>query len=71
MLSWTDDATILMSRPLGETSVIVEVFSKDHGRHAGVVRGGISRKIAPILQPGAQVNITWRARLDPPGQLYC
>ena len=64
MLSWTDDATILMSRPLGETSVIVEVFSKDHGRHAGVVRGGISRKIAPILQPGAQVNITWRARLD-------
>lgn len=64
MISWTDDAVILTSRPFGETSVIVEVFSKDQGRHAGVVRGGISRKIAPTLQPGSQVNVTWKARLN-------
>ena len=64
MLSWTDDATVLTSRPFSETSVIVEVFSKEQGRHAGVVRGGASRKIAPILQPGAQVNVTWKARLN-------
>ncbi|SLN29242.1 DNA repair protein RecO [Pseudoruegeria aquimaris] len=48
----------------GETSAIIEVFTEGHGRHAGVVRGGTSRKIAPILQPGAQLDLTWRARLE-------
>ena len=64
MITWTDDAVLLSSRPFGETAVIIEVFSQDHGRHAGVVRGGASRKIAPVLQPGAQVSVTWAARLD-------
>jgi DNA repair protein RecO (recombination protein O) len=64
MITWQDEAALLASRPFGETSVIIEVFSAAHGRHAGVVRGGASRKIAPILQPGAQVSVAWKARLD-------
>ncbi len=44
--------------------MIIEVFSEQHGRHAGVVRGGRSRKIAPILQPGGQIRVTWAARLE-------
>ena len=44
--------------------MIVEVFTPDHGRHAGVVRGGASRKMAAVLQPGAQVSVTWKARLN-------
>jgi len=64
MISWSDDAAILSSRPFGETSVIIEVFSASHGRHAGIVRGGASRKIAPTLQPGAQVSVSWKARLN-------
>ncbi len=64
MITWTDEAALLATRPFGETSVIIEVFSELHGRHAGVVRGGISRKVAPILQPGAQLAVTWKARLD-------
>lgn len=64
MIEWTDDAALLATRPLGENSVIIEVFSAHHGRCAGVVRGGTSRKIAPILQPGAQLSVTWKARLD-------
>lgn len=64
MITWTDDAALLAARPFGETGAIIEVFSAAHGRHAGVVRGGASRKIAPILQPGAQLSVTWKARLD-------
>lgn len=64
MISWRDDAAILAMRPFGESSAILEVFSATHGRHAGVVRGGASRKIAPLIQPGAQVNVAWAARLD-------
>lgn len=64
MITWTDEAALLATRPFGETSVIIEVFSEVHGRHAGVVRGGTSRKVAPMLQPGAQLSVTWKARLD-------
>jgi DNA repair protein RecO (recombination protein O) len=64
MISWQDEGAVLRVRPHGETSAIVEVFTIDHGRHVGVVRGGISRKIAPSLQPGTQIAVTWKARLD-------
>lgn len=63
-MDWRDQGALLSVRKHGETSVIIEVFTKEHGRHAGVVRGGNSRKIAPILQPGAQLDVAWRARLE-------
>lgn len=63
-MDWRDQGALLVVRKHGETSVIIEVFTEKHGRHAGVVRGGTSRKIAPILQPGAQLDVTWRARLE-------
>ena len=63
-MEWRDQGILLNTRRHGETSAIIEVFTPDHGRHAGVVRGGTSRKIAPILQPGAQLDLAWRARLE-------
>ena len=63
-MDWRDQGALLSVRKHGETSVIIDVFTSEHGRHAGVVRGGVSRKIAPILQPGAQLDVTWRARLE-------
>lgn len=64
MIEWRDEAALLATRPFGEAAVIIEVFSATHGRHAGVVRGGTSRKLAPLLQPGTQLAVTWKARLD-------
>ncbi len=64
MIEWRDEGAVLAVRTHGETSAIVEVFTAEHGRHAGVVRGGVSRKLAPVLQPGAQVQVVWTARLD-------
>ncbi len=64
MISWADEAIILASRPFGESSAIVETFTPTHGRHAGVVRGGAGRKMTPVLQPGAQVGVSWKARLN-------
>ena len=63
-MDWRDHGILLTSRRHGETAAIIEVFTEGHGRHAGVVRGGTSRKIAPILQPGAQLDVLWRARLE-------
>lgn len=63
-MEWRDRGILLSTRKHGETSAIIEVFTPLHGRHLGVVRAGTSRKLAPILQPGAQLDVTWRARLD-------
>ena len=63
-MEWRDQGILLSNRTHGESSAIIEVFTPDRGRHAGVVRGGTSRKLAPVLQPGAQLDLTWRARLE-------
>lgn len=63
-MDWRDQGILLRTRRHGEGSAIIEVFTETKGRHAGVVRGGASRKIAPVLQPGAQLDLTWRARLE-------
>jgi DNA repair protein RecO (recombination protein O) len=64
MIGWREDGTLLSVRRHGESSAIVEVFTEGHGRTVGVVRGGTSRKLAPHLQPGAQLDVAWSARLD-------
>lgn len=63
-MQWTDDGLILGVRRHGETSVVLELFTRAHGRHLGLVRGGRSRKLQPALQPGNTVRATWRARLE-------
>lgn len=62
-MDWRDEGILLAATPHGETSARIEVFSALHGRHAGIVRGGASRRMAPVLQPGAQLDLAWRARL--------
>lgn len=63
-IEWRDQGAVLRVRTHGESAAIVEVFTESHGRHAGVVRGGAGRRMAPVLQPGAQLDVTWRARLE-------
>ncbi len=62
-MEWREEGVLLATRKHGEASLIIDVFTEAHGRHAGMVRGGVSRRIAPLLQPGAQLDLTWRARL--------
>jgi DNA repair protein RecO (recombination protein O) len=63
-MEWADEAVILGVRRHGETSVIAEVMTRGRGRHLGLLRNGRSRSMQPVLQPGNQVEIKWRARLD-------
>jgi DNA repair protein RecO (recombination protein O) len=63
-MEWSDDAIVLSVRPLGESGAIVEALTRAHGRHMGLVRGGASRKMKPVLQPGNTLHLIWRARLN-------
>jgi DNA repair protein RecO (recombination protein O) len=63
-MDWRDEGILLTARRHGESSAIVEVLTRAHGRHAGVVRGGAGRRLAPVLQPGALLSLEWSARLE-------
>ncbi|HEY8567311.1 MAG TPA: DNA repair protein RecO [Beijerinckiaceae bacterium] len=63
-MQWSDEGLVLGLRRHGEAAAILEVMTRDHGRHNGLVHGGRSRRMQPVLQPGNTVHLTWRARLD-------
>ncbi len=62
-MEWTDQGIVLAARPYGEGGAIVSLLTRAHGRHAGFVPGGGSRRAKPVWQPGNLVEVTWRARL--------
>src|ERR1700726_1895596 len=63
-MEWTDEGIVLGVRRHGESSAIVELLTRGHGRHLGLVRGGAGKRMRPMLQPGNSVRAVWRARLD-------
>ena len=65
MLPATQDqpAYILHRRPFRETSVIVDLLTRDFGRVGGVVRGAKGGKRPRYsLEPFGQVAVAWRGR---------
>jgi DNA repair protein RecO (recombination protein O) len=62
-MDWTDEGIILGVRPHGETASVVELLTRAHGRHLGLVHGGRSRRMRPILQAGNHVEVSWKGRL--------
>jgi DNA repair protein RecO (recombination protein O) len=62
-MEWSDEGVILGVRGHGESGAVLELFTRQHGRHLGLVYGGRSRKLRPILQMGNHVEATWKARL--------
>jgi DNA repair protein RecO (recombination protein O) len=63
-MDWRDTGFVLTARRHGESSLIVELLTAEHGRHAGLVRGGQSPKRRALLQPGNLVAASWRGRLE-------
>ena len=62
-MEWHDRAIVLAARRHGEGGAVASLLTRDHGRHAGLVRGGAGRRLRPVLQPGNLVAVRWRARL--------
>ena len=63
-MHWSEEGIVLAVRRYGETSAIVEILTHGHGRSLGLVKGGRSRALRPVLQPGNSVMAAWRARLE-------
>lgn len=62
-MNWSDEGIVLSVRPHGETACVVELLTRQHGRHLGLVHGGRSRRLRPVAQIGNHVEVTWKGRL--------
>ena len=63
-MDWSDDGIVISARKHGESSLIVNLLTRNYGRHSGLVRGGASRRNRGLYEPGNQVRAHWRARLE-------
>lgn len=63
-MEFTDIGIVLGARRHGETSAVLELMTRQHGRHLGLVRGGAGSRLKPVLQAGNLVSAVWRARID-------
>jgi len=59
-MEWTDKAIVLAARRHGESGAVADLFTREHGRHRGLVRGARQRV---LLQAGNGLSAQWRARL--------
>jgi DNA repair protein RecO (recombination protein O) len=66
-VEWTAPAVVLEVRPHGEGGAVVSLLTEDHGRHAGLAKGGSSRAQSGLWLPGNLIEARWIARL--PDQL--
>lgn len=62
-MDWTDEGFVLSARPFGEGSAIVDLLTAEHGRHAGLLKGGRTPSRRGALEPGTRVRTVWRGRL--------
>src|SRR5258708_31106960 len=62
-MEWSEEAIVLAARRQGEGALIVQLRTRGHGRHAGLVRGGQGPKSRTIYQIGNRLVVTWKARL--------
>jgi DNA repair protein RecO (recombination protein O) len=69
-MQWSDEGIVLGVKRHGEANAILELMTREHGRHLGLVRGGAGSRLRPVLQPGNRISSTWRARLDEHLGLY-
>lgn len=62
-MEWQAPAVVLDVRPHGEGGAVVTLMTEEHGRHAGLAKGGASRAQAGLWLPGNLVEARWTARL--------
>jgi DNA repair protein RecO (recombination protein O) len=62
-MQWSDEGVVLETRRHGERALVVQLLTREHGRHAGLLRGGQTPHARAQWQIGNRLLVTWRARL--------
>lgn len=63
-MQFTDEGYIINVRKHGETSLILTLITRAHGKLVGYVRGGHSKKNLGVYQPGNLIAVDAYARIE-------
>ena len=63
-MNWDDTGFLISKNKYNENSLIVEVFTKNHGKISGLVFGGTSKKIKNFLQIGNQLFVNFNSKSE-------
>ena len=61
-MKWQDEGYLLSKNNFDENSIIIETFTKNHGKYAGIVYGGSSRKQKKNFQTGNKIFLNWTSK---------
>jgi len=61
-MEWKDEGYLLSKNNFDENSIIIEVFTLEHGKYTGKVYGGSSRKQKRNFQAGNKILLNWRSK---------
>ena len=63
-MTWDDTGYLLSKNRYNENSLIAEIFTKDHGKIAGIIFGGTSKKIKNYLQIGNKIYVNFNSKSE-------
>jgi len=63
-MNWIDEGFLISKNRYSENSLIVELYTKDHGKTSGIIFGGTSKKIKNYLQIGNKLHINYNSKND-------
>ena len=63
-MNWDDKGFLLSKTKYNENSIIVEIYTKDHGKVPGIIFGGTSKKIKNYLQIGNKLHVNFNSKSD-------
>ena len=61
---WDDKGFLLSKNRYNENSLIVDIFTNDHGKISGIIFGGTSKKIKNYLQIGNNLYVNYNAKSE-------
>jgi DNA repair protein RecO (recombination protein O) len=61
---WDDTGYLLSKNRYNENSLIVEFFTKDHGKVSGIIFGGTSKKVKNYLQIGNKLHTNYNSKTE-------
>ena len=63
-MNWIDEGFLISKNNYNENSIIVEFYTKDHGKITGIIFGGASKKIKNYLQIGNKLHVNYNSKND-------
>ncbi len=61
-MNWIDESFLISKNRYSENSLIVEVYTKSHGKISGIIFGGTSKKIKNYLQIGNRLHLNYSSK---------